>query len=115
MEVFKTIDKTSAEAVKNGEQYYKSSLEYYKLKIFQQLTITLSMFFKLLVIGGLVILGFIFLTIAGAIALGNVLNSMILSCILIGVFLLIVGIIIYFKRNFINRMVIRKASNSFFN
>ena len=105
MKVFNAIHKTSAEALKNGEQFYKTSFDFYRLKIFQQLTITLSMFFKLLIIGGLVFLGLIFLTIAGAIALGNMLNSMILGCIIIGVLLLVIRVIVYWQRKAINKKV----------
>ncbi|WP_148639228.1 hypothetical protein [Aquimarina longa] len=63
------INEASSKAFDSGETYIKVSKEYYKLKIFQQLTRIFSFFSKLAIIGGLLFLRLIFLTVSGALLL----------------------------------------------
>ena len=52
---------------------------------------------------------------AGAIALGRYLGSASLGCLIIGVFLIIVSMLVYWKRKAIDTKVIQKLSVTFFN
>ena len=48
MNIFESINNNSTKAVDLGEAYLKSSHDYYKLKIFEQMTISLSLIMKML-------------------------------------------------------------------
>ena len=46
MDIVDSIRETNKKATSLGEKYLKTSCEYYKLKIFQQLSISVGMFFQ---------------------------------------------------------------------
>jgi hypothetical protein len=115
MTVFESINESSNEAVDKGETYLKKSHEYYRLKVFQQLTSSVSLVFKAFIIGSLALIGLMFLAVASAIAIGNQLDSQPLGCVIVGfVFLLISGLLYAFRKH-INNKVIQSMAKTFFN
>ncbi|WP_147677821.1 hypothetical protein [Algibacter pacificus] len=114
MNIFESINKSTSNAIKSSENYIKSTEEYLKLKIFQQLALSFSVLIKLALVGGFIFLGFIFLAIAGAIALGELLNSMSLGLLIVGGLLLLIGVITYAFRKYVDKKILRKMSKSFF-
>ncbi|MGO4920032.1 phage holin family protein [Maribacter spongiicola] len=115
MGVIESLNETSNKAIDVGEVYYKKTQEYYKLKVFQQLTMTTGMLLKMAVIGGLAFLALIFITVAGVVFLANVLNSMVSACLIAGVLFIVLLIIAYIFRGKIDNMLVRKLSDKFFN
>lgn len=113
--ILESINKTSDKALDIGEKYVKDTQEYYKLKIFQQLTITVSLVVKALVIGGLLFIGLMFLALAAAFAIGSWIDNTALGYVIVGILVLTIAIIIYFNRGFINKKIITILSNKFFN
>ncbi len=113
--IFESINNTSDKAVDIGEKYLKDTQEYYRLKIFQQLTVTVSMIAKVLVIGGLLFIGLIFLAVAAALAIGELVGNTALGYVIVSVAFFIIGLIVYLKRSFINHKIISKFSPKFFN
>ncbi|MCB4808090.1 hypothetical protein LG651_07475 [Tamlana sp. 62-3] len=114
MSVFEHINETSNKAIDKGEEYLKKSQEYYRLKVFQQLTSSMSLLFKTIFMGALVLVAFLFLAISAAVAIGNALNSVPLGYLIVGGVFLLLSIIFYFARGFINNIVIRSLSKTFF-
>jgi hypothetical protein len=115
MGIIDSLNDTSNKAIDVGEVYYKKTQEYYKLKVFQQLTMTTGMLLKMAVIGGLGFLALIFLTVAGIIYLGNILESMVIACLIAGAVFVIFVIIAYIMRKSIDNILVRKLSIKFFN
>lgn len=115
MGVIDSLKQTSSKAIDTGETYLKKTQEYYTLKAFQQLAISASLFSKLLLVGSLVFLGFIFVVVGGVIALGDYLNSLPLACSITGFVFILIAIIVFFLRKHIDTVVIRKLSKEFFN
>ena len=115
MSIFKSIANVSAKAVDLVEEYLKISQEYYKLKLFQLLTFQISFLYKTAIIGGLLFIGFIFLAVSGAIALGTALGNLALGYLLVGVLIFLIAWITYKSRKLIDRKIIRKMSDTFFN
>lgn len=113
--IFESINNTSDKAVDIGEKYIKDTQEYYKLKIFQQLTISVSLVAKALIIGGLLFIGLIFLAVAAALAIGRMIDDVALGYVIVAGVLMIMALIIYFTRDFINKTVIKTLSLKFFN
>ena len=115
MGIIDSLNETSNKAIDVSEVYVKKTQEYYRLKVFQQLTMTTGMLLKIAVIGGLGFLALIFLTIAGIIFLGNVLDSMVLACLIACGLFIVFLIIAYVLRKKIDNMLIKKLSDKFFN
>ncbi len=114
MSVIKSLNQTSEKAVDIGESFYRKTQEYYKLKIFQQLTLTISMFCKIALIGSLLLLSLIFFSVSGTIALANVLDNTILACLIIAIGLIVVAGIVYLLRKKVETFIIRKTAKNFF-
>ena len=114
MSVFDSLGETADKATDTGEKFLKTSHQYFKLKVFQQITFSISMIAKLIAIGSFVFIGFIFGAVAGAIALGNTLESMSLGYLLVGLMFILIGVIIYVNRSFINKIVLEKLGSKFF-
>tara|TARA_R110001592_G_scaffold148615_3_gene373660 strand:+ start:729 stop:1076 length:348 start_codon:yes stop_codon:yes gene_type:complete len=115
MGIIDSLNETSNKAIDVGEVYYKKTQEYYRLKVFQQLTMTTGMLLKIAVIGGLGFLALMFLTVAGIIYLGNILNSMVGACLIAGALFIVLLILAYVFRRKIDNMLVKKLSVKFFN
>jgi len=114
MGIIDSLNETSNKAIDIGEVYYKKTQEYYRLKVFQQLTMTTGMLLKMAVIGGLGFLALIFLTVAGIIYLGNILESMVGACLIAGALFIVLLIVAYIFRRKIDNMLVKKLSVKFF-
>ena len=114
MNIFESINESTTNAIKSGENYIKSTEEYLKLKIFQQLSLSFSTLIKIAIVGGFIFLGLIFLAISGAIALGKLLDSVSLGILIVGLLLLLFAFIAFTFRKHIDKTILRKMSKSFF-
>ena len=114
MNIFESLNDTASKMADAGETYVEKSQAYFKLKIFQQLTVSISMVAKALVIGGLLAFGLLFLAFALALAIGEWLGDLALGYLIVaGVFLITTGLL-YLKRAVINKMIIKSLSSKFF-
>lgn len=114
MNILESINESTTNVVKSGEDYIKCTEAYYKLKIFQQLSLSFSLLIKLALIGGFVFLGLIFLAIAGAILLGELLGNISLGILIAGLTMILFGLIAYAIRKRIDKTILIKFSKSFF-
>ncbi|WP_027124629.1 phage holin family protein [Gelidibacter mesophilus] len=114
MNIFESINNTSNKASDIGERYIDKSYEYFKLKVFQQLSYTISMAGKALIIGAVLFIGLILLAIAGAIAIGELLQSYALGYLIVGALFLIIAFIIYKVRYLVDARIISKLQSKFF-
>ena len=114
MGVFNAINNATDKAVSSSETYIKTTQEYYKLKAFQQVSLSFSYLSKIVIIGGLMFLGLVFLTVSGAIWLGTILGSTPLACLLMAGLLFILAFAAYQLRSKLDRKIIQKISSKFF-
>lgn len=114
MNIFESINNTSNKASDIGERYVDKSFEYFKLKVFQQLSYTISMAGKALIIGAVLFIGLIFLAFSAAIAIGDALGHVALGYLIVGVFLLLVALIFYKVRYLVDAKIISKIQTKFF-
>ncbi|WP_274474387.1 hypothetical protein [Mangrovimonas aestuarii] len=115
MNVFESIKDTSNKAFEYSEIYIKTTERYYKLKAFQQLTISVSLISKMLLIGALIFIGFVFAAIALAIAIGYYLGNMALGCLIVGFLFVVIALLVYMLRHVIDHKIISIMSLKFFN
>ncbi|MCX7547210.1 phage holin family protein [Xanthomarina sp. F1114] len=114
MNFFESINDTSGKMGDAGETYLKKSQEYFKLKVFQQITASISLVTKVLIIGGLLFIGLIFSAFALALAIGQWLGDLALGYLIVALIFLITTVIVYYKRQFINKIIIKSLSSKFF-
>ncbi|MEO5788026.1 MAG: phage holin family protein [Gelidibacter sp.] len=114
MSIFESINNTSNKATDIGERYIDKSFEYFKLKIFQQLTYTISMIGKALIIGAVLFIGLILLSVSAAIAIGDALQNVALGYLIMGGVFMIIGLIIYKVRYVVDAKIIEKIQIKFF-
>lgn len=93
MSVFKSLHTNSEKAIEKGEEFIKNSEKYYKLKIFQVLTSSLSMIFNFAIIGIFILIAFIFLAVAISSVIGNYLNNPFLGYILVALLFLFLDLL----------------------
>jgi len=115
MGVIDSLNETSNKAIDVGEVYYKKTQEYYRLKVFQQLTMTTGMLLKMAVMGGLAFLALMFITVSGVVFLANIIESMVGACLIAGALFLVLLVLAYVFRSKIDSMLVRKLSDKFFN
>lgn len=114
MNVFDALNDTTDKATNIGERYIKASHQYLKLKIFQQLTLTMSLLAKVLIIGGMMFVGLVFSSVALAMEIGDALNSLALGYLVVGSIYVALAILLYFVRTKINNLIIKKTGQNFF-
>jgi hypothetical protein len=115
MSLLDSLGETNKKASAAGEKFLKSSYNYYKLKIFQQLTISIGLIFKIIFIGGLIIIALGFMATAFALFLGEVLDNPGLGFVLAGVLFLCLSLIAYLFRKHMNSYIVKILSEKFFN
>jgi len=108
------INNTNEKAAEVSERYVKTSLKYYKLKIFQQLSISISIVFKAIVIGGLAIICVLISAIGLSLLIGESTDNYPLGFFTVGLLFLVLSVLAYMLRNLINKKVIKKLSKNFF-
>ncbi|GAA4281043.1 hypothetical protein [Gaetbulibacter aestuarii] len=114
MEFFENLNEASDKLGDAGKTYVEKSQEYYKLKVFQQVSDSISMITKIVIIGGLLFTALIFLAFALAIYLGDLLGSQSLGYVITAGLIIVIAIIFYISRRKIDNIVIRRMSTNFF-
>ncbi|WP_040251062.1 hypothetical protein [Psychroserpens mesophilus] len=114
MTIFESLNNTTDEAVNNAENYIKTSQSYLRLKVFQQITLSLSLIVKLVIIGGLLTLALIFTAVSSALAIGEALGSISAGYLIVGACFLIMALIVYYFRKHIERKIISSISEKYF-
>ncbi len=107
------VDKSN-DAINYSEDYIKSSEKYFKLKFFEQYSLTLSLLVKLAIITAFLFMAIMFLCFSAAIALGTLFNNLALGYLTIGVVFILLTILVFSLRRKIDNKVIQSLSNNFF-
>ena len=114
MKILSALNESSDTALDAGERYLKRTKEYYELKMFKQIAIGYSFLVKLLLIGGLIFIGVVFLSISTVDFLGKWVGSDGLAWLLLGGIYFFVALIIYLLRKKIDGYIVKKLSLLFF-
>ena len=114
MSVIDSLSDTTDKATDIGEEYLDTSREYFKLKLFKQVSYGLSLVSKIVIYGILFLLVITFIAIALAIYIGNHLGSLALGYLIVGGIFLILSIIAVLLSSYIDRTIIKKLSAKFY-
>lgn len=98
------------------QDYIESSISYHKLDLFKKVMKGLVSSSYYIILGFFFLVALIFLSVAMAIYLGNVLDNIALGYLIIGVFYIFLMIILsLFLKKTLEKILVKKASTQFFN
>lgn len=110
-----SLANTNKKAKQVSEKFFHTSYEYYKLKIFQQLTASFGIVFKTLLIGSLLVIGLTFLAIALAFLIGKSLGNYTQGFLIVGGSFIFLAFIAFMLRKHMSNFIVRHLSEKFFN
>lgn len=113
MDLIESIIHTSEKSVDVSKKYLLTSYKYTKLKVFYLLTKALSTIIKVILVGGFIFTGFLFIVFASAIALGQYLENSVLGYVFVGLGMMLFGFFSLLFRKKINQTIIKKISQHF--
>ncbi|KAB1067764.1 hypothetical protein F6U93_09170 [Tamlana haliotis] len=115
MGLIDAINETNTKAVHMSERYVKESYTFHRLKIFKEITVSISLVFKLVVIGGFGLIATLLAAMGLALLIGKMIANYPLGFLIVGGLFMVVSIIAYLFRRHFNDMVVKKLSKPFFN
>ncbi|MDY0780124.1 hypothetical protein [Tenacibaculum sp. IB213877] len=114
MAIFESLEHTTDTAIKKSEAFLKNSEAYYRLKVFQMATSSISMLVKLAVVGLFLLIAFIFIAVGLSNLIGNYLGNDALAYFLVALIYVLFAVIAYMLRGAIESLIIKNLSNIFF-
>lgn len=110
------IDSELGELKSEAQAFVDSNVEYYQLKIFKSTSKVSSIVLKIFIISFFSLVALLFVSLASAFALSECLGSMALGFLVVGsVYLFLVLLLYFFRKQLLDPIVIRKLSDIFFN
>ncbi|MDF0714811.1 phage holin family protein [Muricauda sp. 334s03] len=107
--------KEQIDHVEDGvKSYVKISLDFYRLQSFRSMMKGITMATKVLLIAGVVSMALLFLSLSVAFWFGTMLDSTAQGFLIVGGFYVLVGIVLYLMRRKIEKPLLKKFSNFYF-
>ncbi len=94
--------------------FIEHNKEYYKLLVFKVLMQVITSFTKMLFIGAIIFFVLFLLSLTASIAIGQFLGNMLYGFLIVSVFFIILGVILYLLRNKLDKPLIKKFSENYF-
>lgn len=113
--IIESINKSSTDGVDASKKLATSTFKYTKLKAFYFTGLTATSIAKLILIGSFLSIGLIFLSVFGAIALGNHFNDVALGYLTVAGIYFFIAFVFLLLRKQIEKVVLKKLSEKFFN
>ncbi|SDQ13832.1 hypothetical protein [Flagellimonas zhangzhouensis] len=111
---FEEINEQIKHAEENGKAYVNESLDFYRLKSFRSMMQGITVAAKLFLVGTALCLAILFLSLAAIFKMGQELNSTALGFLIGGGFYLFIGLLFYVFRKRIEKPLLKKFSDFYF-
>ncbi|GLU43237.1 hypothetical protein [Allomuricauda sp. NBRC 101325] len=111
---FEELNEQIKEAEENGKAYVNESLDFYRLKSFRSMMQGITVAAKLFLVGSAIALALLFLSLAAIFKMGQLLNNTALGFLIGGGFYLFIGILLYLMRRKIEKPLLKKFSDFYF-
>ena len=113
---FEELKEHTEDIQKEAQAYIENSVAYYKLWGFKVAMKSTTMILKFALIAIALMMVLLFCSIAGAIAIGNALNSYALGFLIVGgIYLVFSGLLFLVKDKIVEGPILEKFSEIFFN
>ncbi|MDO6761136.1 hypothetical protein Q4566_13070 [Tamlana sp. 2_MG-2023] len=106
---------TNRKAKAVSEKFFNTTYDYYKLKIFQQLTASFGIVFKTIFIGSMLMIGLTFIAIAAAFLIGKALGNYTHGFLIVGGVFILLSLIAFMLRKHMSNFIVKTLSEKFFN
>jgi ABC-type multidrug transport system fused ATPase/permease subunit len=94
--------------------YIEHNKEYYKLLVFKILMQVITSFTKMLFISAIILFVLFLLSLTASIAIGQAMDNMLYGFLIVSVFFVILGVILYLLRNKLDKPLIKMFSKYYF-
>ena len=111
---FEELKENFTEAEASAKSYLESSHQFYKLKGFKVMMKAIVVFAKIASVSVMLVLALLFLSASAAFWAGEALGSNALGFLIVGGFYILIGIIIYLLRHHLNKPLLKKFSEFYF-
>ncbi|ULC58142.1 hypothetical protein MBM09_09445 [Flaviramulus sp. BrNp1-15] len=95
--------------------YIEHNKEYYKLLVFRTLMKSITSLTKMLFTGTIVVFILFLIALTTSIGIGQAIGNMFYGFLIVSLFFLIVGIILYLLRHKLDKPILKKFSEYYFN
>ncbi|SHJ34832.1 hypothetical protein [Pseudozobellia thermophila] len=112
--VFEELKEDLMEAEADMRSYIKHSDEYLRLKIFKVIMLHVTGLSKFVLIGASFTFALLFLSLAACLALSEALNNYFIGFIIVGLFYILIGTLLYAFREKLNAPILKKSSKYYF-
>lgn len=113
---FEEIKENAEDLQEQAKAFLESNVSYYKLWLFKVAMKSTTMLLKIFLLSIVLVMVILFLSIAGALAIGYALDNFAYGFLIIGGFYAIIGIFVYrIKDKIVEGPILEKFSEFFFN
>ena len=112
--IIESVNKSSSSGIEAGKNFAETSIQYAKLKVFYFSALATISLSKLVIIGSFLFIGLLFLSVSGAIAIGNYLNNISVGYLIIAVIYMLIGLLFFIVRKKIEKHILRELSKKVF-
>jgi cytochrome c biogenesis protein CcdA len=113
---FEELKEHTEEIQRDAQSYIENSVAYYKLWGFKVMMKSTTMILKFVLIAIALMMVLLFCSIAGALAIGNTLDSYALGFLIVGgIYLVFTGLLFLIKDKIVEGPILEKFSEIFFN
>ncbi|MGJ8683012.1 MAG: phage holin family protein [Nonlabens sp.] len=112
----KSIKENFTEFTAATQEYIESSISYHKLDLFKKVMKGVVSGSYKLILGFFLLIALLFLSVALAIYLGDILESIALGYLIVGgAYLILMFVLSLFLKKYLEKTILRKSSAQFFN
>lgn len=111
---FEELKENFSGADSDMRSYIEHNKEYYKLLVFKILMQVITSFIKMLFVSTIIFFLIFLLSLTASIAIGQAIGNMLYGFLIVTIFFVLVSAILYFLRNKIDKPLIRKFSEYYF-
>lgn len=111
---FEELEHNLAEAQESAQSYLDNSLQYYKLKGFKMMMKSIGALIKMALISILAVLALSCFSVGAALGAGALLDNNALGFVLVGLFYVLLGVVLYLLRCRLDKPLLKKFSEFYF-
>jgi len=113
---FEELNENTERFHEDAKSFLENTVAYYKLKVFKLAMLSITLIFKMLLVGLCLSVFLLFCSLAAAFAIGNALKDDSLGFLIIGGLYLLFTVLIYsFRKQLVEGPILRMFSKIFFN
>lgn len=111
---FEELKENLSGADRDVRSFIEHNKEYYKLLVFKILMQVITSFTKMLFISAIILFVLFLLSLTAAIGIGQAMGNIFYGFLIVSIFFIVVGVILYLLQNKLDKPLIKKFSEYYF-